>query len=122
MVFGFAMIVFIFSGAVLALMLQDVEVQKRTLRRYIRRLDKEGQLGKLIGWFGMKHAPFVRPAWFFKVPKPEERPDLYSYPELVEVIERIKRNWVIIGWISLVFIPSAVIVLIGILKAAPVAE
>jgi hypothetical protein len=78
----------------------------------------EGQLGKPIGWYAMKHSPFVRPAWFFKIPKPKERPDLYSYPELVEVIGRVKRNWGVIRWILLVFIPSALIFLAGVLKAS----
>lgn len=118
MIFAIATIVFIFSGALLALMLQDVEVQKRTVRRSMRRLDKEGQLGYPIGWYAMKYAPFVRPAWFFKIPKPDERPDLYSYPELLEVIGRIRRNWSVIRWILLVFIPSAIIFLVGVLKAS----
>jgi hypothetical protein len=116
MLFAVSLIVFLFSGALLALMIQDVEIHKRMLRRYMRRLDKEGDLGTPIGWWTMKFTPFVLPAWFFNVPGPEDRPDLYSRPELVEIIEKIKRNQLVIKWILVVFLPSAVIVALRIMS------
>jgi hypothetical protein len=82
----------------------------------MRRLDKEGDLGTPIGWWTMKFTPFVLPAWFFNVPGPEDRPDLYSRPELVEIIEKIKRNQLVIKWILVVFLPSAVIVALRIMS------
>jgi hypothetical protein len=110
------LIVFLFSVALLVLMIQDVEIQKRMLRRYMRRLDKEGDLGTSIGWWTMKFTPFVRPAWFFNVPSPERRLDLYSRPERVEIIEKIKRNQHIIKWILVVFVPSAAIVALSVMN------
>lgn len=109
MVFAVSIIVFLFSGTLFSLMLQDVEMQKRILRRYMSRLDKEGHIGKPIGWWAMKFTLFVRPAWFFALPKSEERPDLYSIPELVAVIEKIRRNYRVIKWILVVLVPSAAI-------------
>ncbi|MBK9177235.1 MAG: hypothetical protein IPM46_13060 [Flavobacteriales bacterium] len=103
------MIVFLFSGTLLSLMLQDVEMQKRILRRYMRRLDEDGHPGNPIGWWAMKFTLFVRPAWFFTLSKSEERPDLYSIPELVDVIEKIKMNYRVIKWVLLVFMPSAAV-------------
>lgn len=100
------------------LMLQDVEIQKRILRRYMMRLEKNGELGEPIGWYSMKHAFLMRPAWFFKVPSPEQRPDIHSYPELVVVIDRIRRDWVVIGRILIVFVPAAVITILGVINAS----
>jgi len=122
LVFAVTLILFLFSGVLLMLMLNDLEVQKRMFRRYMQRLDRDGILGLPIGWLAMKFSPFVRPAWFFRLPKPSERPDLYNYSELVEVMARIDRNRFVIKRILLVFLPSALIMGLNLARIAGAAE
>jgi hypothetical protein len=82
-------IVLLFTGMtsliILVLLLQDVEVQKKMFRRYVRQIEKFGRIESKVTWWQMKRAMFVWSGWFY-------HPSNRSHLDLVVVqSERILR-------------------------------
>ena len=96
-----ALILMLLSIVVTVLMLSDIEIQKKRFRRYVKQIEEVGRIEKSVGWWDMKSAMFVRSGWWYVLPDPDKRPDLYSYPELREIRGIVLKNWKIIPWVAL---------------------
>jgi hypothetical protein len=94
-----AFIIGLLTGVLLILMVQDIEVQRKIFRRYVKQIDENGRIQSEVRWSEMKYGFFIRSGWFYRMPSREERPDLAYYPELLEVRNRIGQNWRIIQWL-----------------------
>ncbi|MBK8227589.1 MAG: hypothetical protein IPK70_10495 [Flavobacteriales bacterium] len=85
-------------------MVRDTEVQKRMFRRYMKQLEGEGRISKQVTWGEMRYGLFILPAWFYRFPDPVTRSDVYSFVELREIRENVKRNWKVIAWLAPAFL------------------
>lgn len=101
---GLSLVLSLLVWAILLLMVRDIEVQKRIFRRYVKQLDEEGLISKKVTWGEMRYGLFIFPAWFYRFPNPANRPDVYSYAELREIRENVKRNWKVIAWLAPAFV------------------
>ena len=105
---GIALFAGLFNGVAIILMVQDIEVQRKRFRRYLKQIDTNGGITEEVGWWEMRYGFFVRSGWLFWMPSESDRPDLAMYPELVLIRQMIKKDWRIIAWLSLIFVPSIV--------------
>jgi hypothetical protein len=88
-----SLILFLILAPILVLLISDIETQKRIIRGYIKQLDRNGGIMNEVTWEQMRSAIFVLPAWFFRIPDRNTRPDIYSYPQITEVILKVRQNW-----------------------------
>lgn len=104
-------IVLLFTGMtsliILVLLLQDVEVQKKMFRRYVRQIEKFGRIESKVTWRQMKRAMFVWSGWFYLLPEPDARPDLYAYAELRMIRANIRKNYQLLLWVGTTFVLCA---------------
>ncbi len=91
-----AVILLIVTVPVLYLVILDVETQKRIIRRYIKQLNETGGIANSVTWEHMRNAFFVMPAWLFRIPDRNSRPDIYAYPQITGPIDKVRKNWQII--------------------------
>jgi hypothetical protein len=87
-------------SAALLLLLQDIEVQRKMFRRYVKQIDEHGRILSEVKWAQMKHGFFIRSGWLYRMPSTEDRPDLAYYPELVAIRGKIRQNWRMVPWLA----------------------
>ncbi|MBK7102326.1 MAG: hypothetical protein IPH63_11155 [Flavobacteriales bacterium] len=107
-------IVLLFTGMtsliILVLLLQDVEVQKKMFRRYVRQIEKFGRIESKVTWWQMKRAMFVWSGWFYLLPEPDARPQVSVYwlVGLRKVIRaNIRKNYQLLLWVGTTFVLCA---------------
>lgn len=100
------------SGVITLLVLEDIEVQKKQFRPYLKQIEKDGSIHTKTSWIRMKFTPFVASGWFFRFPSTEERPGLDFYPELLEIRSNVKKNWNILIWSVSALVASILVVVI----------
>jgi hypothetical protein len=96
-------------GVALLLLIQDIEVQRKMFRRYVKQVDEHGRILSEVKWGSMKHGFFIRSGWLYRMPSIEDRPDLAYYPELVDIREKIQQNWRMVPWLLAVLMLCGVI-------------
>jgi hypothetical protein len=82
----------LFSGVTLVLMLQDMDVQRRRFRRYVKQIEELGRIMSKVTWSQMRDGFFIHSGWLYRMPDFTERPDLALHPELVSIRRIIRRN------------------------------